>query len=65
MDRNNSHMLSNWRNWFNFNFSFCRSGEPQQDLSGVPYIIISDFEKSSETDCIKMDNKNEKIYNLP
>jgi len=33
------------------------------DMSTVPYIIISDFEKSSESDCIKMDNKNEKIYN--
>ena len=57
MDRKNNSLLSNWKSCFNFN------REPQTDMSIVPYIIISDFEKSSESDCIKMDNKNEKIYN--
>lgn len=59
MDRQNYRFLSNWRSCFNFRIR----REPPQDLSGVPYIIISDFEKSSEADCIKMDNKNERIYN--
>jgi hypothetical protein len=57
MDRQNYRFIDNWRSCFKFR------REPQQDLSGVPYIIISDFEKSSEADCIKMDNKNERIYN--
>lgn len=59
MDRQNYRLLPNWRSCFNFRLR----REPLQDLSGVPYIIISDFEKSSEGDCIKMDNKNERIYN--
>lgn len=59
MDRQNLRILPSWRSCFNFRLR----REPPQDLSGVPYIIISDFEKSSEADCIKMDNKNERIYN--
>lgn len=57
MDRQNNSLLSNWRSCFKFN------REPLTDMSVVPYIIVSDFEKSSESDCIKIDNKNERIYN--